>query len=371
MTLKSEVGLNFSELRRTKRCLKPLGIHFENEQKEREIRDDILKDRFTSEYLESTDKSNENMENVENIGIPLVYIPDLCGFVFDHLNALNSEGLFHTRDLTLPSDEVWIKLGGDHGGDIFKVTLQVLNKSSPNSKDNTIVIMALQGKDTVENVQMSFEKIESEIKKLQNASWNNKKIRLFLCGDYQFLCCVYGIQGATSSFPCLWCNVPKSDIQAESKAKSAQLRTLHDMSVNLKEFLSEGKGKKSVAKDYFNVVREPVLPIALDQVVPPYLHIMLGIIKRHHDFLEEDVRKLDMKIGNICAVTGKTLGTTAEFRSFIVESEKYHKMKNEKKTVVAELESATKNRDTKQINQLKQRYKELDEEIPLQRPGLT
>ena len=177
------------------------------------------------------------MENVDNKGTPIVHIPELCSFVFNHLDALNAEGLFHTRDLTLPSDEVWIKLGGDHGGDIFKVTLQVLNTSSPNSKDNTIVIMALQGKDTVENVKKTFEKVENEIIKLQNASWNNKTIRLFLCGDYQFLCSVYGIQGATSSFPCLWCYIPKTDIQKESTAKNVKSRTLSEMSGNLEAFL--------------------------------------------------------------------------------------------------------------------------------------
>ena len=37
LAFKSNVGLNFSELRRTKRCLKPLGIEFENEKKRKTI----------------------------------------------------------------------------------------------------------------------------------------------------------------------------------------------------------------------------------------------------------------------------------------------------------------------------------------------
>ena len=100
LTMKSEIGLNFSELRRAKRCLKPLGIHFENEQKERNLREDIIKDRFTSEFLENSDDENENSE------YPLVYISELCNFVFEHLDTLNREGLFNTRDLTLPTDEI-------------------------------------------------------------------------------------------------------------------------------------------------------------------------------------------------------------------------------------------------------------------------
>ena len=36
--------------------------------------------------------------------------------------------------------------------------------------------------------------------------------------------------------------------------------------------------------------------IALDRVSPPYLHILLGIVLRHHKFLEDEAQRLDKNI---------------------------------------------------------------------------
>ena len=39
----------------------------------------------------------------------------------------------------MPENEVWIKIGGDHGSISFKLCLQVCNVEKPNSKENTVV----------------------------------------------------------------------------------------------------------------------------------------------------------------------------------------------------------------------------------------
>ena len=35
-------------------------------------------------------------------------------------------------------------------------------------------------------------------------NWCEKNIRVFLFGDYEFLCSMYGISGACGRHPCLW-----------------------------------------------------------------------------------------------------------------------------------------------------------------------
>ena len=45
---------------------------------------------------------------------------------------------FSTNRLTwhegiIPSDEIWVKLGGDKGGDTMKVSFQLVNVPTPNS----------------------------------------------------------------------------------------------------------------------------------------------------------------------------------------------------------------------------------------------
>ena len=44
-------------------------------------------------------------------------------------------------------NEIHLKIGGDHGGDSFKMSLQVTNIDNPNQKDNTVVFSIFEEKD--------------------------------------------------------------------------------------------------------------------------------------------------------------------------------------------------------------------------------
>ena len=62
-------------------------------------------------------------------------------------------------------------------------------------------------------------------------------------------------------------------------------------------FKRDGKDKTKAAK-YHSVIRGPVFQIELDHVCPPYLHIVLGIMRKYHSPQEEKCYKLDKKITN-------------------------------------------------------------------------
>ena len=51
----------------------------------------------------------------------MVYVHDVCEFVHKRLDDLDDAGQLHWRNATIPPDEVWVKIGGDHGGGSFKV----------------------------------------------------------------------------------------------------------------------------------------------------------------------------------------------------------------------------------------------------------
>ena len=159
----------------------------------------------------------------------MVYVTDIVNFVEERTTELDKVGLLHTRDMTLPADEVWVKIDGDHGGDLFKMTMQILHTSSPNSKSNTVVISSFQARDNIDNLKISMDKISSSLGALQIAIWNDKHIVLFLTGDYKFLCDTYGLQGAAATYPCLWCSVTKEEMQISEKAKAAPSRTIEDI----------------------------------------------------------------------------------------------------------------------------------------------
>ena len=85
------------------------------------------------------------------------------------------------------------KIGVEHGGNFFKLYLQVCNLDKPNLKQNTIVFACMSAKDIYENMNKLCSIHESQINQLKEEYWENKRIRLFVCGDYTFLASLYGV----------------------------------------------------------------------------------------------------------------------------------------------------------------------------------
>ena len=59
----------------------------------------------------------------------------------------------------LPSDEIWVKLGGDKGGSCMKVHAQLCNVPSPNSPRNTSVFTAFEAPDTITNLHVALRSL--------------------------------------------------------------------------------------------------------------------------------------------------------------------------------------------------------------------
>ena len=174
-----------------------------------------------------------------------------------------------------------------------------MNTPGPNAKDNTIVVECFQAKDSYSNLKSGYERIRGQIEALQNSSWREIKIRLTLFGDCQFLSMMYGISGSAGNYPWLWCHVKRSEIQSEDTSLNCDLRTLETLHSDHSAFQIHGTGKKTHASQFNNVINPALIRIDLYHVCPPYLHIMLGIVKKHHDLLEKDVLDIDRDIGNL------------------------------------------------------------------------
>ena len=109
----------------------------------------------------------------------------------------------------------------------------------------------------------------------------------FLFGDYAFLCSLFGLSGQNGTHPCLWCLIKKSDAR----------RTLSKIKRDHEKFEAAGPQLK-LASSYNNVIHKPLLDIHISHVCPPYLHILLGIVKKHHDLFENDLHELDLALAN-------------------------------------------------------------------------
>ena len=101
--------------------------------------------------------------------------------------------------------------------------------------------------------------------------------------------------------------------------------------------MSIGKGKKVNAQQFYNAINMPVFEIKIKQVCPPYLHILLGIVKRHHDLLEDECHLIDKAIGRDKAKLSANL-TDTQFHQYVKKCKKIIDLKNLRTSVVQRLE---------------------------------
>ena len=71
------------------------------------------------------------------------------------------------------------------------------------------------------------------------------------------------------------------------------------MTANHERYLLEYHEKKKDAARCFNNIHAPLTMHPLDLVSPPYLHITLGLVKRHHNLLEAAVHVIDRLISDL------------------------------------------------------------------------
>jgi hypothetical protein len=124
-----------------------------------------------------------------------------------------------------------------------------------------------------------------EINKLQDHPFSvvvdgkvvTKTVRLFLGGDYEFLCEVFDQSNAASTSFCIWCPVTKEgrrDDPFEMDGCWGEEGKEHTL-----ESLKARARKK----------RSPVFPFQLDRVVVLPLHITLGLTAAYLTMLKQEV----------------------------------------------------------------------------------
>ncbi|CAI8035574.1 hypothetical protein GBAR_LOCUS19935, partial [Geodia barretti] len=86
--------------------------------------------------------------------------------------------------------------------------------------------------------------------------WRDKSTRVFLSGDFEFLCRAHGISGASGRHPCLWCQVRRDElaIPPEERQSTPQLRSLQTLQHNYLGFTTLSGGDLRKAKQHCNVI---------------------------------------------------------------------------------------------------------------------
>ena len=73
----------------------------------------------------------------------------------------------------IPSNEIWIKVGGDKGGGTFKFCFQLLNVEVPNSSENTSVIAMFEGPDSVTNLHTCLDQYVEQLAEINQMTWRH------------------------------------------------------------------------------------------------------------------------------------------------------------------------------------------------------
>ena len=190
VALQQYVNLSGEQLAKVKRFHK--GSHkvqYASKDKCKEFSKKLIEGKVNVTHIsESTETPNGKKEIYYRLG----HVPDLEKFVVELLDALETHGklTWHGED-GIPEDEIWVKLGGDHGKGSMKMCVQIANVAKPNARENTHTVAWVHAKDSHEILKIMCIYLNPELKKLKKRTWRGRKFRIFLFGDYLFLCVLY------------------------------------------------------------------------------------------------------------------------------------------------------------------------------------
>ena len=342
LAMKTSLHLTWRQLRKQKRFLRSIGVKVGGEQQDRAEQQRLIGDHLVGEMkdLSEVDKSSiHSVSGVKIVSSPVVKVESLRRYVTHLLNEYDRCNKLTWETNGIPEDEVWIKIGGDHGGGSFKLCLQVLNISCPNAVKNVHAILCFNAKDMHSNIDKVLSEYKNQIRQLQLMHWKEKKLRIFLFGDYEFLCKLYGLSGARGTYCCLWCLIRNDDIQhSDADRCDVRSRSLISLKLAHQKFNSIGKAKKINASSFYNCIHEPIWDIPIDHVAPPYLHILLGIVKKHHDLLIDACHKLDVMIAEEYSDNIKVVKDNP-FGNFISHLRKMRHLMAQRQTLVMKYRS--------------------------------
>ena len=195
--MKANLNLPWYQLRQISRWLKTFDIKMSSEKEARKIGKNWEGDGLQVEMAPlTTGGSNKRVEISEK---PWAYLYNVVAHVLCQLKNLNAIGKLIQHKF-IPGSEVHIKIGGDHGDDSFKMGYQVANVENPNRSSNTVTFSFFYAKDTRANLKTCLSRFTPQINMLQKVKFEDRLIRVFMYGDYEFLSVMYGITGANGKF---------------------------------------------------------------------------------------------------------------------------------------------------------------------------
>ena len=231
-----------------RRFLTKLGVKQAGERQVRQAQKAASFGTLTIKY-KNLQFDNPDTNTKDTHSTPVAYIENLPEFVTELLDKYKAKNMLTSHSGGIPKNEIWIKVGGDHGGGSMKVMLQVGNVNKPNSKHHTYLICMANAKDTHHNLRTILTPLQKEFDNLKQMQWRNKQVRLFMFGDYDFLLKTLGLSSAASKHPCCYCKASNDEYQTKPAARPEPvIRSYANLMRNYRAFVVKGGRDKKKAK---------------------------------------------------------------------------------------------------------------------------
>ncbi|GFO01213.1 amine oxidase, partial [Plakobranchus ocellatus] len=173
LAIKEALSMSWRQGRKHGKLLREVGIQLENEKSVRDLAKHIVSDFVKVEgrqFLKDDDR--------EYIA-PYGRVVGLTKFVDYLLDSYQQQNMLTWHNDIIPSDEIWVKIGGDRGKNSLKFTLQIANIDKPNARQNTVVIAIAAVKDTHKNIERFLQGgLGNELFALQSHSWKGKMLKV-------------------------------------------------------------------------------------------------------------------------------------------------------------------------------------------------
>ncbi|XP_065678572.1 uncharacterized protein LOC136093529 [Hydra vulgaris] len=301
--LQSQLRMPTAEFRRLRRILCNLGARIlPSEPKIRQEQEmqtmHVSKEHVTVKSMLLYPSANE-----APCLVPVLMVKNLITYIEEVFNSLHVRDHFNS-DVGF-CEEVWLLFAGDKGGKYMKFHFEVVNSKSSGSVYDVHLFCMYQGSDCRENIALVLGHYANDIKRIQSSDFKlkGKIVKLFLGGDFHFIDDVLGHQGSAASFPSSTDLVKLNSLRNHASMPHTPAncnilrRTIQSLESAYNENLCEdrqGGNLRALGKFHNSIIAPVIFPIiTLDNVVPPVLHIMLGVVLKLYKLLLKECKTLD------------------------------------------------------------------------------
>ena len=250
-------------------------------------KDKDLKDFFDTKQLELMKTGGESVTR------DVVFCVDVEGLIHYLLEARNVEG-DHT-----------IKIGIDGGGDFFKICMNIMvedeeeitskrmkypegafSKDSKSGSVKKLIILAI-----CQEIPENYENLKSIL-----AIMDLDQISFISALDMKLALIMFGLSGASATFPCVWCDLNKLNFLDNDRNEARKLRTIGSIKNSAAEYQEAAKKHKRKTKlsaaPYKGCQHDPLVAlkdsaVIIDVLPPMELHLLLGIVNRLFNHLND------------------------------------------------------------------------------------